>query len=270
MIERNNFRWLIGGVVIIALFLISLGLYTARSNFFQEKTVSFLSSGQKIENYTSPFREWLNDFFHFNQLRRAARQAEEENLYLLTEKVRSKQLEQENNLLRQALQIKKEKPWHLVLANVIFTDPTNLKGTFWIDKGKLDGLTKGMNVVIGEKILVGHLEKCFSSSCEGISILQPGFRLSVKDNRSGALAIAERGNQGGFYLKLVSSEADVKEGDIIVTSKENSGFLPGLLVARVGRRQGSPANFLEEFSLQPLFEKTNISSVLIITNEVSL
>ena len=270
MIERNNFRWLIGGAVVIILFLISLWLYVAQSNFFQEKTVSFLSSLQGIENYISPFREWFDDLFHFNQLRRTARQAEEENLRLLVEKVRNKELEQENNLLRQALQMKKEKPWHLVLAKVIFTDPTNLKGTFWVDKGKADGLAKGMNVVIGEKILVGRLEKCFSSFCEGISILRPGSRLSVKDNRSGALAIAEIEGKGGFYLKLVSSKADVKAGDIVVTSKENLGFLPGLLVARVGKEQSSPASFLKEFSLEPLLEKTNISSVLIISNEIPL
>ncbi len=265
---RNNFHWFVNGAILIILVIICFRIYSSKQEFIRSRIITFLSFGEKIEQLTLPTRRWFDDLLHFNRLRKIAQQAEKEKIDFLQEQLENKQLKQENDILRQALQLRKENPWEFVLAKVLFTDPLNLKGNFWIDKGLNDGLKEGMNVVIGKKVLVGRLVKCLPSFCEGVSILQPGFRLGVRDERSSALAIAEVGDRGGFYLKLVSAQADVKEGDIIVTSKENAGFLPGLLVARVGKQQSPPANFLKEFSLQPFFTRSDLSFVLIISNEV--
>jgi len=266
MFRKTNLLILIIGIVIITLLFLLFRLYVSPNSFFQRNTISIVAQGQNAGTYVMPLQGWLHDFFHFNQVRNICRDTQKENQRLLIQNIKITQLQEENDQLRQILKLKKEKSWHLVLARVILTDPTGLSGSFLIDKGEEDGLKEGMNVIIGEKILVGNLVKCFSTYCQGVSILHPDSRLSVRDNRSKIIAIAERDSGGKLLLKLVSQEADIQKGDILVTSQENPAFLPDLLVARVGDQQGIAANFLKDFSLEPFFERNDILSVLVITD----
>ncbi len=256
---------IIGMVVVTFLFLL-FRAYVSPSASFQRNTVSIVARGQDAGLYVSPLQGWIHDFFHFNQLRNICRETQKENQRLLIQNTKITQIQEENNQLRQMLKLKEEKSWHLVLANVILTDPTGLSGSFWINKGSEDELAAGMNVIINGEILVGNLVKCFPSYCQGVSILYPDSRLSVRDSRSEVMAIAERDSGGKLLLKLVSQEADIKKGDVLVTSRENPAFLPDLLVARVGDQQGIAANFLKDFSLEPFFERSDISSVIVITD----
>ena len=254
------------GILVITIIGLLTIVYVRRENSIQRRTVSWVISWNTISQDFSSLRSWYDDLIHFNSFRREALRAQQENLHLLSQQTVIKELGKENETLRDALKLKKKYYWHLVPAQVIFTDPLNSQGIFWLNKGLNDGLKSGMNVVLGSKILVGTLAKCYPHFCQGISIFQPGLRLSVKDERSNVLAVAEKGKGGDFILKLVSFDSDIKVGDILVTSKENQMFLPNLLVARVKKEQVITGNLLKQFILRPLFSEVDISSVLIITN----
>lgn len=258
----------------LAGFLTLAGLFLFRFYFTQEenlkpRAVSVFASGEAVGSRIAGLQNWLDDFFHFNGLRREIAVLREENAQLINRLADWTVVRNENDLLRAALEMTEETGWSLETARIILTDPSGLTGSFWINRGARDGLQAGMNVVMADKILVGRLEECFDVYCRGQSIFAPETKISVEDIRSSTLAIAEKDVKGNFRLTLVPYESDIQIGDVLVTSSESAGFLKGLLVAKVKKSAAvSEASSLKEFVLDPLINFSQLSSVLIITDMI--
>ena len=262
-------RLFIGVIILIALFflIIIFKVYFIFQGNLKVSTVSTFST-MKDSIFLNSFNRsanWLFDLFHFNRLRDQAQNLEEENANLLFQLIQFKNLEEENLALKEAFNLKKEKGWHLVPAKVILIDPTGLSGQFWIDQGQISGLKPGMNVILSNQVLIGILKECFENYCRGESIFAPATKIGVEDLEPHVLAILEKDNRGKYLLKLVPQEAKIEINDLLVTSQENTNFLPGLLVAKVKDIIPS-SNVLKEYILEPLLTKNQLSTVFVITD----
>jgi len=259
-------RLLIGVIILIALFFI-LKIYFTNQNKLKVASVSVFSEMKNnvFLNFLNQSSGWLNDLFHFNQIRYQAKNLEEENDNLLFHLSQFKNLEEENLALKEAFNLKKEKGWHLLPAQVILIDSTGFSGQFWIDQGQNSGLKSGMNVILENQVLIGILKECFKDYCRGESIFAPQTKIGVENVESHVLAILEKDNRGRYLLKLVPQEANILVGDLLITSQENTNFLKGLLVAKVQEIIPS-SNVLKEYILEPLFTKNQLSTVFVITD----
>jgi rod shape-determining protein MreC len=244
-------------------------MYSLVKTPLQENTVAlFTGSGQNVVLRTfNRIYSWINDFFHFNYLRQQVQSLAEENNILLSQLVELKSLQEENKSLKEAFKVKQTTNWHLLPAQIIMVDPTGLTGSFWINQGQNNGLKPGMNVILANQILVGTLKECFSNYCRGESIFSPQTKIGVKDVASNFLAILIRDNQGRFILKLVPRDTNIQPNDLLVTSIENTNFLPNLLVAKVKSLIPSESS-LEEYLTEPLFIPQELSSVFVITDSI--
>ena len=267
MKQKNNFHFLFLLVILIITSILLFNLYFSQEKSLKPQLVYGLERGGLVGNYLFNFKNWTNDFLHFNSLRKQLSELKYENIELINQLQNFKEIKEENILLKNALKIKDETGWSIVSAKIILMDPSGLTGSFWINKGTKTGLKDGMNVILEDRILVGRLIECFNNYCRGESIFSPGTKISVEDLRSSTLAIAEKDIKGNFRLKLVPYESDIKIGDILITSSENTNFLKGLLVAKV-KKSGSSSDVssLKEFILEPLLNFSQISSVLIISD----
>jgi len=267
MKQKNNFHLLLLLVILIITSILLFKFYFSQEKTLKSQLVYSLERGGLIGNYLVNFKNWTNDFLHFNSLRKQLIDIKNENIRLISQAQNFKEIKEENILLKNALKIKDETGWSLMPAKIILMDPSGLTGSFWINKGTETGLKKGMNVILEDKILVGRLMECFNNYCRGKSIFSPETKISVEDLRSSTLAIVEKDIKGNFRLKLVPYESDIKIGDILITSSENTNFFKGLLVAKVKKLgSSSDASSLKEFILEPLLNFSQISSVLIITD----
>jgi len=259
-------RLLIGVIILIALFFI-LKIYFTNQNKLKVASVSVFSEMKNnvFLNFLNQSSGWLNDLFHFNRIRYQAKNLEEENDNLLFHLSQFKDLEEENLALKEAFNLKKEKGWHLLPAQVILIDSTGFSGQFWIDQGQNSGLKSGMNVILENQVLIGILKECFKDYCRGESIFAPQTKIGVENVESHVLAILEKDNRGRYLLKLVPQEANILVGDLLITSQENTNFLKGLLVAKVQEIIPS-SNVLKEYILEPLFTKNQLSTVFVITD----
>jgi rod shape-determining protein MreC len=243
--------------------------YVSQESFLKPKVVFALSLGEPVGNYLTNLRSWVNDLFHFNDLRKKVDKIKLENIDLIVRFQDFRRFQEENRLLKEALKIKNETAWSLEMAEIILMDPSGLSGSFWINKGSKLGLSKGMNVIVENKILVGRLVECFDHYCRGESIFNPETKISVEDLRSSVLAVAEVDTRGNFRLKLVPYDSDIEIGDVLITSAENANFLKGLLVAKVQKAGSSPdTSSVKEFILEPLLNFSRLSSVFIIKDIV--
>jgi len=266
--RKDYLRRIVFLVILAITIIFMLRFYFGYQRYLKSSVIGVVHQ-EKIGNYLIELSNWFHDLIYFSQFRQRLEKTEKENIYLLSELLKLKELEEENKSLLEILRIKKSKDWNASEAKIILVDSSGLSGSFWVNKGKKEGLNEGMNVILPEKILIGRLVECFESYCQGESIFgslsDPGTKLSVENFRSGVLGILERDKRGSLILKLMPRNADIEIGDIFVTSSENINFVRGLLVARV-KEIKKKDNYLPQYFLEPLFSQTRLFSVLVITS----
>lgn len=253
--------------IIVAIFLL-MKIYLNYQFVISGATLSFLQIfSSNINSSLQSLGFWFRDLWHFNSIRNQNSQLVAEKLELINQIHQLLPLKEENETLRNALKMQQEKSWRFAMAKIIFIDPTSLSGYFWLDKGAGDGLKEGMNLIDKNGILVGKLVKCLENYCQGEFALSSGIKIGVKDLRSNVLAILDKDNQGNFRLKLLPPLADIKDGDVLVTSVENSDFIGGLLVGQLKEIKSSPNVELEKrFIVKPFLNQKQFSEVLVITD----
>jgi len=261
-------RLFIGVIILIALFFI-FKIYFISKKYIQQTTVSIFAQSNEpiLLEISNRGYSWFKDFFHFNQIRNQVQSLKEENNNLLWQLIQLKNLEEENISLKLAFNVKQNTGWHLLPAQIVLVDPTGLNGNFWINKGQSSGLKPGMNVILENQVLVGVLKECLTDYCRGESIFAPQTKIGVKDIESRVLAILEKDNQARFILKLVPRDTQIQPEDLLVTSNENTGLMPDLLVAKVKNLIPSES-FLQEYLTEPLFLPNQLFSVFVITDSI--
>ena len=111
----------------------------------------------------------------------------------------------------------------------------------WIDRGSEQGVTEGQAVIDGRGI-VGQVENVHRYASTVRLISDPDHALPVQINRTGLRTVAfGTGDTSHLLMPNVPLQADVGEGDMIVTSGLGDRFPPGFPageVARVERNSG--------------------------------
>ncbi|MGB9680612.1 MAG: rod shape-determining protein MreC [Minisyncoccia bacterium] len=266
MIKNKNIFKLLTKVIILITFVSIFKIYQRQEFFLKTKAVETLEPINTPIFLLSSLESWISDLFHFSQIRNEYLKLKQENISLRQQISYLNSLKEENETLRQALKIKEEKNWHLIPAKVILIDPSGLSGNLWINKGTEDGLKNGMNVITAEGVLVGRIIQCLGHRSLVESIFSPGVKISVYDQRSKVLAVAEKDFKGNFYLKLVPPMADIEIGDTLLTSGENTFYLKGLLVAKVKDKFDGSKTPEKNYLLEPFLNRLQIQDVLIITD----
>lgn len=138
----------------------------------------------------------------------------------------------ENKRLRELLGFRKRKSHKFVPAMVIARDPSSLKDTVIIDKGKRNKVQKDMVVISGNG-LVGRVRE------SGWSIARV---LLITDRDSVVSSIVQRtrdegaivGNgRNGLLLRYLELNSKVKQGDEIITSGFGGVFEKGILIGEI-------------------------------------
>ena len=174
-----------------------------------------------------------------------------------------REIEQENARLKSLIGFKQKSPLLLVSARVIARSPDSWSSSVIIDKGKYNGIKRGM-AVINTQGLVGRVVE----SAENISKV-----LLVNDPSQGISSIVQRSRQEGLVngslgsnliMRYLPEDAQIAVGDIIITSELSQVYPKGLLVGRV-------VNIGKEFSglsryavVKPSADLSSIEEVLVI------
>lgn len=155
-----------------------------------------------------------------------------------------------------------------VAARVISRDSNNWYNQFCIDKGSEDGLSINMNVIAGDG-LVGIITEVGANWSKVRTIIDDksnvsGMTLKASDtcNVKGNLELID---QGLIELELADKEADIKEGDEIVTSHISDRYLQGILIGYVNSIAVDSSNMTQSGYLTPAVSFDSLDTVLVIT-----
>ena len=126
-------------------------------------------------------------------------------------------------------------PYEYVVARVVRNSTGHRENYIMVDKGRRDGVEKGMAVVSLDGGMVGYVENCSERNSICISALNTGFRASgsVKGtNHFGSISWPAKSVR---YMKLteVPKYAEIAQGDTIVTTSYSFYFPEGIHIGTV-------------------------------------
>jgi rod shape-determining protein MreC len=147
--------------------------------------------------------------------------------------MRQAALEQENAQLRELRASLPPLIRHWQLAQIIDVQTDPLRQRLVIDKGAREGVVANQAVVDSHGIL-GQVERVGPFSAEVILVTDPEGAIPVQVLRNGLRTIAVgSGTDGEIVLPYLASNADIKSGDLLVTSGLGGVFPAGFPVGRV-------------------------------------
>ncbi len=153
-------------------------------------------------------------------------------------------------------------------ARVVAKDSTKWFSTFTIDKGSDDGIAVDMNV-IGYGGLIGIVTDVGKNYATVRSVIDDISRVSAMSLRTGALCRVdgnlEQYSEGRLILRDVKSDADVNEGDMIVTSNVSTKYLPNILIGYARDLKDDSSRLTKSGYIIPVVNFDTISEVLVIT-----
>ena len=153
-------------------------------------------------------------------------------------------LEDENRRLRDMREKTQGVAERALVASILNVDLDPFRHRVLLDKGALDGVFKGQAVLDGDGIF-GQVTKVNAGTSEVIMISDAAHAIPVQSNRSGVRTIAVgTGDSSKLSLPFVTVEADLKVGDLLLSTGMGGVFPPGYPVAQVSKvKRAASATF---------------------------
>lgn len=223
-----------------------------------------------LSGLANDFSDLVQTFRDLRELRRRNEELQSLADSLMIENVRLKELESENETLRQLLQFTQANPTYSyraaeLVGHVIGQDPSNLLRCITIDVGTGDGVAKGMPVVT-DRGLVGRIVEVSSRSSKVLLITDVSSSVNAIIQSSRATGIVEGKADGGLVMKYIPQTVTVNVGDIILTSGLGATFPKRLVIGQVTALHKRDIEMFQQAEIKPTVDFERLEIVLVITN----
>jgi rod shape-determining protein MreC len=171
--------------------------------------------------------------------------------------------ENENRRLRRLLELKSQRPDFVGVAEVIARDPGNWFHLLWIDRGLNDGIRKGM-IAVSPDGLVGMVRDVLDERASIMLITDVNSAVAVRIQPLRVDGILEGRGDNMTFLKYVSRDADVKQGQRVVTSGLDDIYPGGILVGYIEGIKKTDDGFFQEIVVRPAQDLNKVEEVAIL------
>jgi rod shape-determining protein MreC len=254
--------------VLLALVSVALMLLDARGQHLQRIRAGLTVLVSPIQIIAAiPLRAggWMVDFVRGDQVLQAELgQRRAEQPILSARLQRYEALEAENAHLRQLLGTSALVADKAVAAELREVASEPFRRTIVIAKGEKDGLYLGQPVVDAYGIR-GQVSEVGILQSTAILITDPGHAIPVQVNRNGLRAIAfGTGAPDSVSIRYLTASADIKTGDLLVSSGIGGSFPFGYPVAKVARIVNNPNEAFLDIFATPVAQLSHNKEVLLI------
>lgn len=216
---------------------------------FKKADTFLLSLGQVVAN--------------LNHWQKRVVQLEKDKTSLLARNAELQQLEKENGSLREALGMDLQKDFGMKLARV--TGKRLEQEELIINKGKSEGIKKGMPVINSQKVLVGRIIRASENASRIRMISHPevNFSAKLKDKKMEG----EIKGQGNFGVKFdfIPADEKIKPDQVVVTDALGGDYPPGLLIGKIESVEQRDVKSFQVAEVD-IYYKANNDYLFVITN----
>lgn len=168
----------------------------------------------------------------------------QKQLELEGRQLRMDALEAENERIRELLSSAASLQTRVLIAEILSVNQDPYRHQIVINRGERDGVYKGQALVDASGIL-GQVIQVNSASSVALLITDPDHSTPVEVNRTGLQTIA-RGDGRNLSLPFLPGNADIKVGDLLVSSGLGGRFPAGYPVGKVNELKHVPGeSFME-------------------------
>ena len=173
-------------------------------------------------------------------------------------------LRAENDRLRAMLEARRQVRNDVRVAEIMSVDANPFRHSIVLDVGSADGVYDGQALLDADGV-VGQVIDASPMTSQAILISDPDHTLPVEVLRNGLRTIAfGTGELGRLDLPFLPNNADIEEGDLLVTSGLGGAFPSGYPVARVVTVQRMPQQPFADVSAVPLAALDQVREVMLI------
>lgn len=270
MIATRN-RPLFIGLILALLFLgfalDRLGYMTRVRTFVQTALVPLQEATTGVaQNVSGRLEE--NQNLQLLQARNA--ELEALNNKLMVDNVRLRELERENELLRQLLNYTRSNlqfsyQTTTVLARSIGVDPTNLLYFVYVNVGARDGIAENMPVIT-DRGLVGRVTAVGPNLAQVLMLIDPASAVNALIQNSRVTGLVRGNIDGTLIMERIPQDAKVNPGDIVLTSGLGGNFPDKLVIGQVTEVVNRDQDMFQTARIRPTVDFGKLETMLIITS----
>jgi rod shape-determining protein MreC len=255
----------------VIIVLVSIGLITlALGGYFSSATDWFSRLVVNLQTGLSARYMALVDFLTVPRdvasLRQQNSELQAEVARLQTQVIDLQQRVTETNILSALVNFARANPAYTYkAAAVIGRDPSPFLRYVIINTGSNDGIRSGMPVVTDQG-LAGRVDAVLAEAARVQLITDPASVVNVRLQASNTDAQLVGSVTGDLSLDMISQDATVQVGDVVLTSGLGGGYPPNLLVGQVVSVRKLPTELFQQAALQPNVDFNRLQFVLVITN----
>ncbi|TFG86532.1 MAG: rod shape-determining protein MreC [Chromatiales bacterium] len=187
-----------------------------------------------------------------------------ESLIASAELQRMAALRAENTRFRALLDSKSRVPDRVVVGEILAIDMDPLRHRVILNKGGRDGAHVGQALLDAGGV-VGQITRDRGDSAEALLVTDPDHAVPVEVVRNGLRTIAMgTGDLERLSLPFMTRNADIKAGDLLVTSGLGGAFPAGYPVGTVTKVDGSSGDAFLEVAATPAASLDRLREVLLV------
>jgi rod shape-determining protein MreC len=214
-----------------------------------------------------PVGLWQGGFDYLRGLNSAlaSEKAAQEKLTQQAERAaRVERLESENRRLRALLEMRPALPVNSQAAEVLYEAADPFSRKLVIDRGATHGIVPG-SPVLGPEGVLGQVTRVYPLSAQVTLLIDKDAAIPVLNARTQARSAAFGGSGGdAMELRFMAANADVREGDLLVTSGVDAVYPPGLAVAKVVAVERRAESGFARILLAPSASADGVRQVLVL------
>jgi rod shape-determining protein MreC len=161
-------------------------------------------------------------------------------------------LQAENARLRKLLEVRERADYPMQLAEIVYAGHDVFQRKLFLDKGSQANVQPGQ-VVMDDSGIVGQVSRVYPWLSEVTLVTDKDHAVPVQVLRNGLRTVVfGSGDTSELSLRYMPNSADIKEGDVLVTSGIDGTYPAGLPVAEVSHVEHDSASPFAHILCTPL------------------
>jgi len=221
---------------------------------------------QRLSTLPEVLAERVAEFFVTQaQLRRENEQLKRQELLDAAALQVQKSLDAENQHLRQLLGLRERMSREVITAEILYANRDPFTRRVVVDKGFQHGVKAGL-AVVDDVGVVGQVTRVFPWISEVTLVTDKEQAVPIQLVRSGLRGVTFGvGYDGTLELRFMPVNADIQNGDLLVTSGIDGTYPAGLPVATVTNIERNAAYAFARITCTPAAGVNNFRQVLIVS-----
>lgn len=247
-------------VILIALILQTRGWLQPIEYAFQQAPRPVVAV---VKSITEPIRTFFGTLGSLRGLVRENGELHNKVAILQQQQAIFDKLKLENDLLKKELNFKAQSGLQLEPCNVLSIDPQELSDAMVLSCGEGQGIKQGQ-AVLSNGFLIGKIVYVGGFTSTALLITNAQSSVDAKISKNNTEGVVKGSFGSGMVFDLVSQNAEVNPGDLVVTAGINDRIPKDIVIGEIGQVLSGPNDLFKKMSVTSPVRLRSVEYVFVV------